>query len=263
MAQPATSDQPSTEQAHLNAWLKRNLCSVETGIQQDNAQVTCNISVKDYLAINNLRPEDDENWLDDTAIDFALAVLTNKHNRQSGNDVGVLPMYQGTELYNWGKGAKEAEAEHQQRRPLVESTPKEKRYIVVPVSDGVLDSETIIIAMQKLNENVTKTAEEARKAKAEAAQAKKNIKKLRKKLKRPEKNLRRLKTKGLKRLKRKNLKRLRRGLQRIIRELKKLKRLLIKLKRLLIKLKRLLKKPKGVRKLRSKLKAQKRTALFK
>ncbi|KAI1536572.1 hypothetical protein PtrCC142_005258 [Pyrenophora tritici-repentis] len=160
MAQPATSDQPSTEQAHLNAWLKRNLCSVETGIQQDNAQVTCNISVKDYLAINNLRPEDDENWLDDTAIDFALAVLTNKHNRQSGNDVGVLPMYQGTELYNWGKGAKEAEAEHQQRRPLVESTPKEKRYIVVPVSDGVLD---------KAKEEAEKTREELKKAEDEGA----------------------------------------------------------------------------------------------
>ena len=121
------------DQQHLDAWLKEVLVDFKTGQVENGQPVSCEIHVKEYLEITNLILEDyDNHWLETNSIALSLALLTHKYNRRK--DVVVLTAHQANELYCWGTRSKEPG----EREPTFTATIKQKRYIVLPVSDGVL-----------------------------------------------------------------------------------------------------------------------------
>ncbi|EOA83806.1 hypothetical protein ACJQWK_01053 [Exserohilum turcicum] len=133
-----------TDAEILSAWLSQFLVGFKT-----SNDVTVEISMREFLEITNTdtKAEGSICYLEQDSIDMALALLTYKYER--GSDVCVLRAYEGTELLHIGQGAYGVDDVATDKQLLSSVRNPGKRWIIVPVSDGMLKGEAAEAVFKK------------------------------------------------------------------------------------------------------------------
>ncbi|KAI4927945.1 uncharacterized protein J4E92_005425 [Alternaria infectoria] len=128
------TDTPKTDDQLIEDWLGTSLVELK-----NEHGYTREIGVREYLDITTTRGNNLACWLEAGSLDVAFALLTR---RDSSRDVCALPIYQSNDLFNFGNG--DCTMEDLLKDGTIEPTLKDgKRFIVVPVNDGLLSNKEI------------------------------------------------------------------------------------------------------------------------